>query len=93
MIENTTNKKISKKKNLEGNASGDTAPANVGEHTASAKSSKTNINRRNRRRSFIKPTRVIRQPKFGGKCEALKVHIYDCSDTRQADIFVKPHRS
>jgi hypothetical protein len=32
---------------------------------------------------------VIRQPKFEGKCNDLKGHIYDCSDVRQSDIFVK----
>jgi hypothetical protein len=30
-----------------------------------------------------------RQPKFEGKCDALKGHIYDCSDARQADLFTK----
>ena len=39
------------------------------------------------RRNFKKP--IIRQPKFEGRCEELKGHIYDCSDARQADMFVK----
>ena len=30
-----------------------------------------------------------RQPKFEGKCEHLKGHIYDCSDARQSNLFVK----
>jgi hypothetical protein len=34
-------------------------------------------------------TVVPRQPKFEGRCEELKGHIYDCSDVRQSDIFVK----
>jgi hypothetical protein len=32
---------------------------------------------------------VPRQPKFEGRCEELKGHIYDCSDARQSDIFAK----
>ena len=45
------------------------------------------------RRVFKKPTAVtIRQPKFEGKCEELKGHIYDCSDSRQADIYIKTTR-
>ena len=30
-----------------------------------------------------------RQPKFEGKCEDLKGHIYDCSDSKQADIYTR----
>jgi hypothetical protein len=30
-----------------------------------------------------------RQAKFEGKCDALKGHIYDCSDSRQADLYSK----
>ena len=30
-----------------------------------------------------------RQPKFEGKCDELKGHIFDCSDVRQADLFAK----
>jgi hypothetical protein len=32
---------------------------------------------------------MIEQPKFEGKCTDLKSFIYDCSDSRQADIFTK----
>eukprot|EP00978_Attheya_sp_CCMP212_P010678 scaffold25993_cov57-Attheya_sp.AAC.2 len=33
---------------------------------------------------------VVRQPKFEGKCEYyLSGHIYDCSDSRQSDVYVK----
>ena len=32
---------------------------------------------------------VSRQPKFEGKCDELKGHVYDCSDARQADLFIK----
>ncbi len=32
---------------------------------------------------------MTRQPKFEGKCEDLKGHIYDYSDVRQSDIFIK----
>ena len=32
---------------------------------------------------------VPRQPKFEGKCDKLKGHVYDCSDARQADLFIK----
>ena len=30
-----------------------------------------------------------RQPKFEGKCDELKGQIYDCSDSRQSDMFTK----
>eukprot|EP00978_Attheya_sp_CCMP212_P006553 scaffold15183_cov61-Attheya_sp.AAC.2 len=47
---------------------------------------------RNRRGTGKKPTSVNtvvpRQPKFEGRCEEIKSHIYDCSDVRQSDIFV-----
>ena len=33
-----------------------------------------------------------RQTKFEGKCDDLKGHIYDCSDSRQADQFTKTTR-
>ncbi len=39
------------------------------------------------RRAFKKP--IIQQTKFEGKCVELKGFIYDCSDSKQADIFTK----
>jgi hypothetical protein len=41
----------------------------------------------NRRRAFKKP--MTRQPRFQGKCDKLKGHIYDCSDSRQSDVYTK----
>jgi hypothetical protein len=41
----------------------------------------------NGRRAFKKP--IIRQPKFEGNCEELKGHVFDCSNSRQADMFSK----
>jgi hypothetical protein len=41
----------------------------------------------NRRRAFKKP--VTRQPRFQRKCDELKGHIYDCSDSRQSDVYTK----
>jgi hypothetical protein len=35
---------------------------------------------------------VVRQPKFEGKCDELKGFIFNCSDSRQADLFVKTAR-
>jgi len=32
---------------------------------------------------------VPRHTKFEGKCDDIKGHIYDCSDARQSDLFVK----
>ena len=32
---------------------------------------------------------VPRQPKFEGMCDELKGHVYDCSDARQEDLFIK----
>ena len=42
-----------------------------------------------KRQGYQKPAGVPRQAKFEGKCEALKGHVYDCSDARQADQFTK----
>jgi hypothetical protein len=57
------------------------------------KPSNTNKNKRYRRHSFRKSAavtrRIIKQPKFEGKCVDLKGHIYDCSDTSQSHIFMK----
>jgi hypothetical protein len=41
----------------------------------------------NGRCAFKKP--IIQQPKCEGKCAELKSFIYDCSDSRQSDIFTK----
>ena len=48
-------------------------------------------NNNNSRCALNKPV-AVKQPKFEGKCEELKGHIYDCSDARQADVFVKTTR-
>jgi hypothetical protein len=40
-------------------------------------------------RGGYKAPTVPRQPKFEGKCDDLKGQIYDCSDSRQADVYVK----
>jgi hypothetical protein len=65
------------------------APPSASGATGDMKSSNTNDNKRCRRRGFRKPATVtrpvIKQPKFEGKCEDLKGHIYDCSDARQSD--------
>ena len=50
---------------------------------------------RNRRRPPYSNDRAAasgtmpRQPKFEGKCDGLRGHIYDCLDTRQSDQFTK----
>jgi hypothetical protein len=65
---------------------------NPGGTTGESKSSSNDkrYRRRCHRKTATTTTRtVIRQPKFEGKCEDLKGHIYDCSDARQSDIFVK----
>jgi hypothetical protein len=36
---------------------------------------------------FKKP--VVKQPKFEGKCEELKGHIYDCTVSNQANLYTK----
>jgi hypothetical protein len=38
---------------------------------------------------FAKGQGRVATTKFEGKCEDLKGAIYDCSDARQADVFVK----
>ena len=55
--------------------------------TAMSTGDETGGNKKGRRRSFKKP--AFRQPKFEGKCDELKGFIYDCSDSRQADMYVK----
>jgi hypothetical protein len=40
------------------------------------------------RRAFKKKP-IVRQPKFEGSSEDLKGHVYDCSNSRQADMFSK----
>ena len=42
------------------------------------------------RYGFQRPT--VKQPKFEGKCDNIKGHIYDCTDSRQSDMFVKTTR-
>jgi hypothetical protein len=46
---------------------------------------------KNKRQGYQhKPSSAVpRQPKFEGKCDELKGHIYDCSDARQSDQFTK----
>ncbi len=39
------------------------------------------------RRAFKKP--IVQQAKFEGKCAELKGCIYDCTDSKQADVFTK----
>ena len=41
----------------------------------------------NRRNAFKKA--IVRQPKLEGKCEELKGFVFDCSDSKQADVFAK----
>jgi len=40
--------------------------------------------------NFKKP--ILKQPKFEGRCEELKWHIFDCSDGRGADEYTKMAR-
>jgi len=42
-----------------------------------------------RQNGHQKPFVPPRQPKFEGKCDGLKGHIYDCSDARQSDLYTK----
>jgi hypothetical protein len=41
----------------------------------------------NRQHAFKKA--IVRQPKFEGKCKELKGFVFNCSDSRQADVFRK----
>jgi hypothetical protein len=74
------------------NSTNNAAPPNVSGAMGDVKSSNTNDNKRYQC-GFRKPATVtrlvIKQPKFEGKCEDLKGHIYDCSNARQSDMFVK----
>ena len=46
----------------------------------------------NGKKTVIHKTFTPRAPKFEGKCTDLKGHIYDCSDARQSDQFMKTTR-
>jgi hypothetical protein len=49
-----------------------------------------NGDRRNRRfQRGNTPSVTLRSPKFEGKCNDLKAHIYDCTSIRQADHYTK----
>jgi hypothetical protein len=64
-----------------GGTTGDTKPPN---------NNKQRFYRRGSRKPTTAPGRpVARPPEFEGKCKELKGHIYDCSDARQLDTFVK----
>lgn len=38
---------------------------------------------------IIKKLNVLKQQNFQGKCDELNGHIYDCTDSRQSDMFTK----
>ena len=48
---------------------------------------KGGYNQKQKYGAFKKP--IIKQPKFEGKCEELKGHVYDCTDSRQADAYTR----
>ena len=62
------------------NDGGNGAPTNVRRETPAGG------RRYHHRNGFPKPV-IVRQPKFEGKCDGLKGHVYDCSDARQADQY------
>jgi hypothetical protein len=48
------------------------------------------FSRREPKKPAVVPKVVVKQPKFVGKNEDLvRGHVYDCSDARQSDIFMK----
>jgi hypothetical protein len=53
--------------------------------------------RRDTRRTINRPTSnktvIPKQPRFEGECEELKGNIYDCSDIKQADTFMKTNKA
>ena len=60
---------------------------------AAAKDKKESVSgpNKNKRQGYHQKLSGVppRQPKFEGKCEDLKGHIYDCSDAKQSDLFTK----
>jgi hypothetical protein len=58
-----------------------------GEKPSTSSNDTGRIPQGNGRRAFKKP--IVRQPKFEGNCEELKGHVFDCSNSRHADIFSK----
>jgi hypothetical protein len=58
-----------------------------GEKPSTSSNDTGRIPQGNGRRAFKKP--IVRQLKFEGNCEELKGHVFDCSNSRQADIFSK----
>ncbi len=45
--------------------------------------------RRDSRKPAATPRVVVKQPKFEGKNEDLKGHIFDCANVKQSDVFTK----
>jgi hypothetical protein len=58
-----------------GNGGGESSPPNNNK-----KESTPNVRKHQQRGGFQRNAIAPRQPKFEGKCDGLKGHIYDCSD-------------
>ena len=48
----------------------------------------SNFKKKRDKKGFRKPNNSPRQVKFEGDCEDLAGHIYECSNIKQADIFI-----
>ena len=79
---------------------GDDKPADAGdgkveatpEREGSAGRNRFRNRRGNRQNAAAGTTVVTKQSTFVGRVEALKGHVYDCSDHKQAELFVKTTR-
>ena len=68
-------------------SSGEKAPPAAGGRPHFVKAEPGKGSKGQRCTGYKKP--VIKQPKFEGHCEELKHYIYDCSDTHQANMYIK----
>ena len=65
----------------------DKPPDKVKSYASASQSGSSKGQQQGKRVVYEKP--IVRQPKFEGRCDDLKGFVYDCSDTRQTDMFVK----
>ena len=70
-------------------SSGEDGKSNTGSGSVGVEKKETTGGRRNYQRDNYQKPLAPRQPKFEGKCDGLKGHIYDCSDSRQSELFAK----
>ena len=67
----------------------DRAPSSADNTTTYSRNNNRNNNNNRRRGPRNKQRPVNRTPRFEGRCDGLKGHIYDCGSENQADIYTR----